>query len=107
MLFYCKSVERTGSVEHEPLRYIKATVDPEQSDFHLSNETWEFSPEGEGTLIKYQLEMRPKFWVPPVIGPYVLKKKMADDGIEALDRIEAIAQDWEPGSTPDGMQSAE
>ncbi len=96
LLFFCKSVERTGSVEHEPYRFIKATVDPEQSDFHVSNETWEFSEEGNGTLIKYQLEMQPKFWIPPVIGPYVIKKKMADDGGEALDRIEAIAQDWSP-----------
>ncbi len=94
ILFYCKSVERSGSVEHEPLQFIKAMADPEQSDFHISNETWQFEEEGSGTLITYELEMRPKFWIPPIIGPYVLKKKMADDGVEALDRIEAIAQDW-------------
>ena len=95
VLFYCKSVERFGRVEHEPVIYIKAITDPERSDFHLSNETWEFSEEGSGTLIHYQLEMRPKFWVPPVIGPYVLKKQMREDGVDALDRIEAIAQDKE------------
>jgi hypothetical protein len=74
---------------------IKAITDPEKSDFHVSNETWEFEEEGDGTLITYQLEMRPKFWIPPVIGPYVLKKKLRDDGAGALDRIEAIAQDKE------------
>jgi hypothetical protein len=95
VLFYCMSVERRGRVEHEPVRLIKAITDPEASDFHLSNETWEFEEEGEGTLITYQLEMRPKFWIPPVIGPYVLKKKLRDDGANALDRIEAIAQDRE------------
>ena len=96
IVWFCKSVERIGSIEHEPFRLIKATVDPEQSDFHLSNEVWQFEEEAEGTLIRYQLEMRPKFWIPPVIGPYVLKKKMRDDGVDALDRIEAIAQDWSP-----------
>jgi hypothetical protein len=95
VLFYCKSVERFGRVEHEPAVFIKAITDPERSDFHLSNETWEFIEEGDGTLIRYQLEMRPKFWIPPVIGPYVLKKKMREDGVDALDRIEAIAQDKE------------
>ncbi len=97
VLFYCKSVERFGSVEHEPAIYIKAITDPERSDFHVSNEVWEFSEEDDGTLIRYQLEMRPKFWIPPVIGPYVLKKKMREDGVDALDRIEAIAQDKERG----------
>ncbi len=96
VLFYCKSVERFGSIEYEPVSFIKATTNPEKSDFHLSNETWRFEPEGRGTLITYELEMRPKFWVPPIIGPYVLKKKMRDDGVEALDRIEAIARDRQP-----------
>ncbi len=96
VLFFCKSVERYGAVEHEPLKFIRATVDAERSDFHLSNESWEFAEEQDGTLIVYRLEMRPKFWIPPVIGPYVLKRKMRNDGIEALDRIESIAQAWEP-----------
>lgn len=96
VLFFCKSVERYGAVEHEPLKFIRATVDPERSDFHVSNESWEFAEENDGTLIVYQLEMRPKFWIPPVIGPYVLKRKMRDDGVEALDRIEVIAQNWAP-----------
>lgn len=95
VLFYCKSFERHGRVEHEPVSVIKAITDPEKSDFHLSNETWEFEEEGNGTLITYQLEMRPKFWIPPVIGPYVLKKKLRDDGVHALNRIEAIAKDKE------------
>lgn len=96
VLFYCKSVERYGAVEHEALKFIRATADPERSDFHISNESWEFTEENDGTLITYRLEMRPKFWIPPVIGPYVLKRKMRDDGVEALERIEVIAQNWEP-----------
>ncbi|MEO1247851.1 MAG: SRPBCC family protein [Pseudomonadota bacterium] len=96
VLFYCKSVERQGSVEHEPLRFIRATTDPERSDFHVSDELWLFEKEGEGTLITYTLEMQPKFWIPPVIGPYVLKRKMRKDGTAALDRIELIAQQWTP-----------
>ena len=99
VLFYCMSVERVGRVEHEPVAIIKAITDPEKSDFHISNETWEFEQEGDGTLIRYQLEMRPKFWIPPLIGPYVLKKKLREDGAAALNRIEAIATDKE--RTPD------
>ena len=99
VLFYCMSVERVGRVEHEPVAIIKAITDPEKSDFHISNETWEFEQEGDGTLIRYQLEMRPKFWIPPLIGPYVLKKKLREDGAAALNRIEAIAKDKE--RTPD------
>jgi hypothetical protein len=34
------------------------------------------------------MEMKPKFWVPPFVGPYVLKRKIEKDGLEALQRIE-------------------
>jgi hypothetical protein len=35
--------------------------------------------------------MRPKFWVPPIVGPYLIKRKLRTDGIDALSRIEVVA----------------
>ena len=102
LMFFCMSAERVGSVEHKPLEYIKTTVDPEQSDFLIADESWEFEPNANGTLITYHLQMQPKFWVPPLVGSYVIKKKLRDDGLEAMDRIEAIAQKWPDGVTTNG-----
>lgn len=93
VLFFCKSFERYGTVELEPYKIIRASIDPERSDFHLSNESWRFERDGTGTVVTYNLEFEPKFWVPPVIGPYVIKRKLRDDGGTAVDRIEAIAQE--------------
>ena len=93
VLFFCKSFERYGYVEREPFKVIRAKVDPERSDFHLSNESWRFESEGDGTVVTYDLEFEPKFWVPPVIGPYMIKRKLEDDGGDAVDRIESIARE--------------
>jgi hypothetical protein len=41
--------------------------------------------------------MQPKFWVPPGIGPYVIKRKLKSDGGDAIDRIEAIARRFTSG----------
>lgn len=92
VLFFCTSFERYGYLEHEPYTIIRASIDPETSDFHLSNESWRFRRDGAGTVVTYDLEFEPKFWVPPLIGPYVIKQKMRHRGDEAVDRIEAIAQ---------------
>ena len=92
--FYCRSFERTGFVEHKPLEFIAAKVDPQRSDFYLSNERWEFRAENHGTVVIYYLEMKPKFFIPPVIGPIIMKRKLKTGGTEAIDRIEAIAQQW-------------
>lgn len=94
--FYCKSFERTGYVEHEPYAFIRSTADPEMSDFHASLESWTFAPEGAGTVVVYTMEFEPKFWIPPLIGPYVLQNKLKNDSIRALHRIEALAQDRQP-----------
>ncbi|MDJ0940689.1 MAG: SRPBCC family protein [Woeseiaceae bacterium] len=93
VMFVCKTLVREGYVDDEPNTYIHASAISEKSDFAISNETWTFSTEGTGTVVVYELEMSPKFWVPPVIGPYVIKRKLKSDGGDALDRIEKIAQD--------------
>ena len=92
LLFFCKSFERQGYVESELNVVIFAFVDPENSDFYLSNESWHFFARDGGTVVVYDFEMRPKFWIPPGIGPYLIKRKLKNDGGSAIDRIEVLAQ---------------
>lgn len=94
--FVCRSFERIGHVEHVPYEYIRSTADPELSDFHSSFESWEFTPDGEGTFVIYKFQFKPKFWLPPLIGPYVLQRKLESESGRALNRIEAIAQGKQP-----------
>ncbi|MCP4303147.1 MAG: hypothetical protein GY783_21400 [Gammaproteobacteria bacterium] len=99
VLFFCLSFERRGYVESEPNEVLRAYANPETSDFLLSNETWTFAEDDDGTVVSYHILMKPKFWVPPGIGPYIIKRKLKNDGGDAIDRIEAIAQGifLEPG----------
>jgi hypothetical protein len=96
--FYCRSFERHGYYSFESLKYIEASVDPEKSDFHLSDERWEFREEDDGTVIVYDLKMKPKFFIPPLIGPAIMKRKLKTSGTTAIDRIEAVAQEWTPNA---------
>ena len=91
--FYCQSFERSGRVEHEPFVFIRSTADPASSDFYSSFEMWRFEAEGTGTLVVYDFEFEPKFWIPPLIGSYVLQRKLRKDSVSAIGRIEAIARD--------------
>lgn len=89
--FVCRSFERSGDVEHEPYTFIRSTADADVSDFHSSEESWEFMPDGDGTIVTYRFQFEPKFWLPPIIGPYVLQQKLKRDSGHALNRIEALA----------------
>jgi hypothetical protein len=93
VLKFCASFERYGFVEHDPHRIIRATIDPETSDFHVSNETWAFRREGAGTVVNYAIEFEPKFWVPPVVGPYILKRKLESHGGGVVDPPELLARE--------------
>jgi hypothetical protein len=92
ILLFCKSFERQGYVESEVNVVIYAFVDPEKSDFHLSNESWRFVGRDGGTVVIYDFEMQPKFWIPLGIGPYLIKRKLRKNVDSAVDRIEVLAR---------------
>jgi len=79
-----------------PHREIVALADPEESDFNYSRERWQLEADGDGAILKYEFELEPSFWVPPVIGPYVMKRVLRAGGSDAVDRIEALAQGKKP-----------
>jgi hypothetical protein len=96
LLFWCQSYLRQGHLELKPSHDVVAITDPEQSDFKFSQERWELKEESDGTRMIYSFEMEPDFWVPPLVGPYVIKRSLRRGGADAVDRIEALAQGKEP-----------
>lgn len=94
VLFFCKSVVRQGYVELQGNRLMRAYTDPDKSDVRFCEESWEFAEENGGTRIRYVLTFEPDFWVPPAIGPYMIKRRLSKGGGKAIGRIEAIAQEY-------------
>jgi ribosome-associated toxin RatA of RatAB toxin-antitoxin module len=95
VLLFCKSFIRNGYLLLTPIAEIVAVADPEESDFKFSRERWQLIPEGDSTLMIYDFEMEPAFWVPPVIGPYFIQKTLRRGAHRAVDRIEALALEIE------------
>ena len=91
VLLFCKSFIRIGYLALEPGTEIVAVSDPERSDFKRATERWQLRAEDGGTLLIYEFEMVPDFWVPPVVGPYYMKRALKSGGENAVDRIEALA----------------
>ncbi|MGI9329534.1 MAG: SRPBCC family protein [Gammaproteobacteria bacterium] len=95
VVLYCKSFVRNGYLELTPFKELVAIVHPETSDFKRSREQWTLEPEKGGTKMTYLFEMEPDFWVPPVIGPFYIKRALKRGGEKAVDRIEALAKKME------------
>ncbi len=96
VLLYCKTFVRRGYLLLTPKHDITAITDPKRSDFEFSKERWQLSTEEGGTVMVYQFEMEPGFWLPPFVGPYYLKRALKSGSVRAVNRIEALAR----GETP-------
>jgi len=91
MMFYCMNMRRVERLQAEAPRYIRTETLPEQSDFRYAHSEWLLEPEAVGTNVTYTLVMEPDFWVPPVIGPWVIKHTLRRGGGYVINRIERLA----------------
>lgn len=95
LLFFCKSMTRVERLEVAEPDHIRTVTLPERSDFKSSVSEWTLEQDGSRTRVVYELEMEPDFWVPPLIGPPLLKRTLKRGGGRAIERIELLAQGLE------------
>lgn len=100
MLFFCRTVEKVERLELDAPGYIVTTAIPERSNVRFSRSEWSLAAEERGgTRVVFQLEFEPGFWVPPIIGPLLIKQLLIKDGASAVQEIEAMAK--RRATTPD------
>lgn len=91
VLFFCRDVRLVERLDLTPETRIEMFVDPARSDLEYGWARWDIGPHGSGALVRYEMEMVPQFWIPPVIGPLIIKAVLRSRGQRAAQRLEAIA----------------
>ena len=91
ILFFCKHLTIVEDVVEKNGTTIHTIIDPEQSDFELGETEWHIQPEGTGqTRVYYQKKIKPNFWVPPVIGPALVKLKIRNEIKNSIRQVEVL-----------------
>ena len=93
VLFFCVSMRRVERLETNAPGFIRTDTLPEQSDFKSSVSEWTLTSEEGGTNMTYSLMMEPDFWIPPLIGPWLLQQRLERGGNGAVNRIERLARE--------------
>lgn len=102
VLFYCKTIVKVERLELDTPCRIVTTAIPERSNVLFSRSEWLFTTEKDGgTIVVYQLEFEPGFWVPPIIGPLIIRNLLIKDGASAVQEIEAMAKRRAVAHDPD------
>ncbi len=71
---------------------ITTTIVPGEGNFRDGTAEWRIEPVGQGqTRMTVVATQTPKFWIPPVIGPWVLRRVFLREVQETCEKIEQLA----------------
>jgi len=93
ILFFCVELVVVEDVEEVGQNTVLTTVVPEMSDFRSGNSRWQIQSLDEmNSLLRFRYNIEPDFWIPPVIGPLVIKRKLSREARGTIEKIEALAR---------------
>ncbi len=101
VLFFCKTIKNVQDVETLDNGDIVSRSDPEESDYSYATQRWQIIPENGHTRLKHQAELVPKFYVPPLIGPWLVKKRIYNELRITVQKLEILAGDTEEADEAD------
>lgn len=85
-------IEWVGDIVETAHSRIKISTIPEIGSFHSGAALWEIRPLGERTWVLHESTLKPKSFVIPIIGGYVMKKHMKNETVATFNRIECNAK---------------
>jgi len=90
LIVLCRTITKVSDSRVEPGRHrLEYVTVPELSDFHEGRETIIMTPESAATVPRvrfhYSAVLKPDFFVPPVVGPWLIRRAILDD-LEATSR---------------------
>ncbi|HHH45123.1 MAG TPA: hypothetical protein ENK49_13380 [Gammaproteobacteria bacterium] len=90
--FYCRRLRQVQDVIESQDGTVTALVVPELSDFRYGYARLNLWQEADGTRILIRAEVEPDFWIPPLIGPWLIKRKLLSETLETVGRLEQLAK---------------
>lgn len=91
VLFFCRQVKKTERVLVKSDSVIELEADPKRSDFKYLHGRWSITKKNNQTILSYEMDMVPDFWIPPLIGTWALKRKLYHSAMNMAHRIEKLA----------------
>jgi hypothetical protein len=95
ILLFCRRVTQVQDISQRDRVRVEADILPELSDFRYGRAVWQLEADGPDTLMHFTAQLKPAFWVPPLIGPWLFENKIVSELLESATAIEA---DWRGGA---------
>ncbi len=89
---FCRRVRQLQRVTEMGHGYIQAVDLPDKSDMEYGRILWHIVEQDGFTIISYRADFVPAFFVPPLIGPYLLKGRLLAAGKKTIHGIEQLVR---------------
>lgn len=89
-LLFCFDKIQTQKITASPLT-ATGVILPEQSDFKSGWTKWTLTPTTTGTHIELETQFVPDFWVPPVIGTYLIQRATRRQALDTVQTLESLS----------------
>ncbi|MGH8461197.1 MAG: SRPBCC family protein [Stenotrophobium sp.] len=92
--FFChdlKQVQDMRRIHDGDATGLSAQVLPQLSDLRYGRAEWRMRPCDGGTCLHFSAELEPGFWVPPLLGPWLIERKLRAQAITTSEGIERLA----------------
>ena len=86
--FFCKRLLQVWDVKETPGGDIMATIVPEASNFKSGHAYWILREVNGKTRLHFTTVIEPSFWVPPLIGPWLIRHTLRREALESIENLE-------------------
>lgn len=91
VLFICRKILQTKDVTRRQYGDVFTRIVADGNYFESGWEHWRLIPNEQDTHVQYRAELVPAFELMPVIGPWLLKKKLRRSLLRAAEKAETLA----------------
>ena len=91
ILIFCRDVRQVQDVERLSDSHVVADIVPELSDFRNGAAEWKLHRLQDATLLQFTARVEPDFWVPPIIGAWLFRRKIVSEMLVASAYMETDA----------------
>jgi hypothetical protein len=96
----CRIFDQVQDMQLQPPEQLNAQVIPELSNLRFGQAQWRiWDHDGEAHL-HFSAEIEPDFWIPPLVGPWLIKRKLQSEAEETANGIEQLALALAPRLQP-------
>ncbi|WP_348673639.1 SRPBCC family protein [uncultured Abyssibacter sp.] len=96
VLWFCKQLQQVQDMQWQPLENgggtLMADVRPDESNLRYGHAQWRIWTCESRSCLSFVAEIEPDFWVPPLIGPWVIKRKLEQEALQTSEGIERLAK---------------